>query len=178
MTQQDLARRSGLSRRSVARVEQAQEPVRLATLRKIAAALQVSTSDLADPPADLGSRLHELRRRRGWTLLALAGSAGLTEGAVSKLENGRVASPGAATVAALAAALGVPLAALAGTGPPGAAGPRGTAAGEADAARTVPEAEVARMVREAYLAGWRDALAGAPVTLPPGTGVTRVPGRA
>lgn len=170
MTQRELAARAGVSYRTVQTVEQALAPVRSSTMDRIAEALQVSTSDLTAPPADLGTRLYELRRQRGWTLKVLADFAGLSEGAVSKLENGRVASPGAATVAALAAALGVSLAALLGT-EPAEGGPCGTA---------VDEAEAGRLVREAYQAGRADALAeaGARVKCPRVTAVPSRPGTA
>lgn len=46
MTQHDLAERAGVSRRTIERVEQAQEQVRLATVHKIAKGLQLRTSDL------------------------------------------------------------------------------------------------------------------------------------
>jgi len=57
---------------------------------------------------ELGSRIGELRRARGWTVELLADFAGLTKGTVSKIESGAIASPGIGTVNALAGALAVP----------------------------------------------------------------------
>jgi transcriptional regulator with XRE-family HTH domain len=63
----------------------------------------------ARAPAEVGQHIRKLRLARGWPLELLADFAGLSAGTVSKLENGKVASPGAATLGAVGAALGVTL---------------------------------------------------------------------
>ena len=46
-------------------------------------------SDTA-PPVDLGVRVRELRKARGWTLEQAAGQAGLARSTLSKIENGQM----------------------------------------------------------------------------------------
>jgi transcriptional regulator with XRE-family HTH domain len=62
-------------------------------------------------------RLAELRQRRGWTVVELAVRANLSETTVRRLELGLAGAPRPATARALAAALGVPPAAIAELGP-------------------------------------------------------------
>jgi len=62
-------------------------------------------------PEVLGVRIRRLRRRLGWTLQHLADHTGFTRSFISKIETGKTVPP-AATVMKLAAALGVPAAAL------------------------------------------------------------------
>lgn len=59
----------------------------------------------------LARNLKAARQERGWTLEALAESSGVSRAMISKIERGE-ASPTAATLARLAAALGVSLASL------------------------------------------------------------------
>ncbi len=42
------------------------------------------------PPVDLGARVRELRKARGWTLEQAAGQAGLARSTLSKIENGQM----------------------------------------------------------------------------------------
>ncbi|MCX7559857.1 XRE family transcriptional regulator [Sulfitobacter sp. F26204] len=42
------------------------------------------------PPVDLGARVRELRKARGWTLAQAAGQAGLARSTLSKIENGQM----------------------------------------------------------------------------------------
>ncbi|MDF3413795.1 helix-turn-helix transcriptional regulator [Sulfitobacter sp. M57] len=42
------------------------------------------------PPVDLGVRVRELRKARGWTLEQAAGQAGLARSTLSKIENGQM----------------------------------------------------------------------------------------
>ena len=47
--------------------------------------------DLPDPsPLDLGARVRDLRKSRGWTLEQAAGQAGLARSTLSKIENGQM----------------------------------------------------------------------------------------
>lgn len=41
-------------------------------------------------PLDLGARVRELRKAKGWTLEQAAGQAGLTRSTLSKIENGQM----------------------------------------------------------------------------------------
>ena len=66
-----------------------------------------------DPQPALGAAVRELRQEAGFTQEELAHRAGLTTGTLSVIERGR-ANPTWATVRALAAALGVTAAELAG----------------------------------------------------------------
>ena len=59
----------------------------------------------------VGRSLNRLRRERGLTLSGLSEAAGVSQGMLSKIENGQV-SPSLVTLSALAAALGVPVMAL------------------------------------------------------------------
>ena len=49
LTQQELAERAGMSRRSIATLENTKHPARPRTLKKLADALGVCTQDLAGP---------------------------------------------------------------------------------------------------------------------------------
>jgi transcriptional regulator with XRE-family HTH domain len=64
-------------------------------------------------PDTFATRLRELRSRAGLTQAELSRKAGLAQPSVSRLERG-LKKPGLATAQALAAALGVSLARLAG----------------------------------------------------------------
>lgn len=59
----------------------------------------------------IGQEIRKHRRRGNMTLLALAQRAGLSQGMMSKIENGQT-SPSLSTLAALADALSIPLSAL------------------------------------------------------------------
>jgi len=59
----------------------------------------------------IGQEIRKHRRRGNMTLLALAQRAGLSQGMMSKIENGQT-SPSLTTLAALADALSIPLSAL------------------------------------------------------------------
>ena len=59
----------------------------------------------------IGQEIRKHRRRANMTLLALAQRAGLSQGMMSKIENGQT-SPSLSTLAALADALSVPLSSL------------------------------------------------------------------
>lgn len=59
----------------------------------------------------VGAEIRKLRRRANMTVLALAQHAGISQGMMSKIEGGQT-SASLSTLAALAKALGVPLAAL------------------------------------------------------------------
>lgn len=63
------------------------------------------------PEALVGAQVRALRTALGMTLADLAGAAGLSQGMLSKVENGQT-SPSLATLSALAAALNMPLASL------------------------------------------------------------------
>jgi transcriptional regulator with XRE-family HTH domain len=49
LTQQELAERAGMSRRSISTLENTKHPARPRTLKKLAGALGVRTQDLAGP---------------------------------------------------------------------------------------------------------------------------------
>lgn len=49
-----------------------------------------SGADIAVAPLDLGERVRELRKARGWTLEQAAGQAGLARSTLSKIENGQM----------------------------------------------------------------------------------------
>lgn len=49
-----------------------------------------SGEDAAPEPVDLGSRVRELRKARGWTLEQAANQAGLARSTLSKIENGQM----------------------------------------------------------------------------------------
>jgi transcriptional regulator with XRE-family HTH domain len=49
-----------------------------------------SGADTAVAPLDLGERVRELRKARGWTLEQAAGQAGLARSTLSKIENGQM----------------------------------------------------------------------------------------
>ena len=49
-----------------------------------------SGPDVAAVPLDLGQRVRELRKARGWTLDQAAGQAGLARSTLSKIENGQM----------------------------------------------------------------------------------------
>ena len=53
--------------------------------------------------------IRELRLKRGWTQTELARRSGVKQGVLSYIENGRTKHPRIDTLAALAAALGVPI---------------------------------------------------------------------
>lgn len=59
----------------------------------------------------IGTEIRRHRRRAGMTLLGLAQRAGVSQGMLSKIENGQT-SPSLSTLSALAEALGVPLSVL------------------------------------------------------------------
>lgn len=61
--------------------------------------------------ADIGDRIRETRKRRGMSMADLARSAGVSPGAVSRIEGGE-RSPGSDTAARLARALGVEVGSL------------------------------------------------------------------
>jgi transcriptional regulator with XRE-family HTH domain len=61
--------------------------------------------------ADIGSALKDLRRQRGYSARQVAERSGISAAMVSRIENGLV-SPSVGTMAALAQALEVPIAAL------------------------------------------------------------------
>lgn len=52
-----------------------------------------------------GERIRELRQKRGWSLNKLAKLAGLSQGYLSSVENGKVVSPTASALLKIAAAL-------------------------------------------------------------------------
>lgn len=64
----------------------------------------------------LSARLQRLREARGLSTRALSRAAGLSASLVSHVETGRIRDPGLGTLRALAGALGVGLAELAGGG--------------------------------------------------------------
>lgn len=64
-----------------------------------------------EPGAAAGARIRALRQERGLSLTALATAAGIGKGSLSELESGR-RNPTLDTLYAVAAPLGVPLAAL------------------------------------------------------------------
>jgi len=68
----------------------------------------VGTEDLEKA---IGAEIRRHRRRADMTLLALAQRAGLSQGMMSKIENGQT-SPSLATLAALAEVLAIPLSSL------------------------------------------------------------------
>ena len=53
--------------------------------------------------------IRELRLKRGWTQTELARRSGVKQGVLSYIESGRTKHPRIDTLAALAAALGVPI---------------------------------------------------------------------
>lgn len=63
------------------------------------------------PQVALGAAIRELRRKRGATLEAVAGEAGITLNMLSLIERGE-GNPTWATVRRIAAALGTPIAEL------------------------------------------------------------------
>ncbi|MFK7835663.1 MAG: helix-turn-helix domain-containing protein [Sulfitobacter sp.] len=63
-----------------------------------------SSGNEAVPPVDLGARVRELRKARGWTLEQAAGQAGLARSTLSKIENGQM-SPTYAALKKLAVGL-------------------------------------------------------------------------
>jgi transcriptional regulator with XRE-family HTH domain len=65
----------------------------------------------ASADINVGGRLRELRRERGFSLRALAGESGLNANTLSLIENGRT-SPGVATLQELSMALNVPITAF------------------------------------------------------------------
>lgn len=64
--------------------------------------------------AAIGAEIRRLRKRQDMTMAALAESAGLSQGMLSKIETGQT-SPSLATLSALADALAVPISAFFGT---------------------------------------------------------------
>lgn len=66
----------------------------------------------------LADRLRQLREERGWSQRDLARRADVTSGYISKIEQGMHLRPSGAKLAQVAAALGVPLAALLAPAPP------------------------------------------------------------
>lgn len=58
---------------------------------------------------DLGSRLHRLRKKRGYTLEELEERAGVSKSYIHDIENGKRKSPSISILRRLADALGVPL---------------------------------------------------------------------
>lgn len=64
--------------------------------------------------AELGARLRALREERGYSLSALAESAGVSKGYLSDLERGTAGNPTVDVVRKIAGGLGVPLLALLG----------------------------------------------------------------
>ncbi len=67
-----------------------------------------------DPENPMGSWLHHLRRRDGWTLREVADSTGLSVGNLCDLENGLQDNPRLSTLRALAKCYGVSLGEVAG----------------------------------------------------------------
>ena len=47
-------------------------------------------ADTPPEPLDLGQRVRELRKAKGWTLDQAAGQAGLARSTLSKIENGQM----------------------------------------------------------------------------------------
>jgi transcriptional regulator with XRE-family HTH domain len=122
-TQAELARRAGVSRDAVLRVERGRAPV-ADTARKLAAALGSGAADLSllAPPRPKVAGLREVRAARGLSQGELAARAGLGRPTVSRLERGHQA-PTSRTLASLARALGVAPEELLGEAPsPGQAG--------------------------------------------------------
>ncbi len=81
-----------------------------------AEALGLIPDTTAGPPGDglekyIGAEIRKHRRRANMTLVALAQRAGVSQGMMSKIENGQT-SPSLATLAALSEALGVSLSVL------------------------------------------------------------------
>jgi transcriptional regulator with XRE-family HTH domain len=62
--------------------------------------------------AVVGERIRKARDAKGWTQLELAAVSGISQGLISAIENGKVASPSVKTLTRLALALGLPLADL------------------------------------------------------------------
>ncbi len=81
--------------------------------------LSVTAAESDELARALGSRITALRKQRGWSLSALAARAGLGKATLSRIEAGN-RNPTLETVYAIAAQLGVPLAALL-TSPPASA---------------------------------------------------------
>jgi transcriptional regulator with XRE-family HTH domain len=81
--------------------------------------LSVPAAESDELARALGSRITALRKQRGWSLSALAARAGLGKATLSRIEAGN-RNPTLETVYAIAAQLGVPLAALL-TSPPASA---------------------------------------------------------
>lgn len=67
--------------------------------------------DVDDLTQHLAARLRELRARAGWSLEALANASGVSRSMISQIERA-ASSPTAVVLARLAAAFGLPLAAL------------------------------------------------------------------
>jgi transcriptional regulator with XRE-family HTH domain len=149
ITQRELAARAGVSYRTVQTVEQALAPVRSSTMDRIAEALDTTLPELLSAEGrelpSIGERLRELRRDRKLSQEQLAEKAGVGAGVIGDLEQGRRETARIDTLAKLAGALGVALPVLFGA--------------------VMDEAEVGRLVREAYQAGWADALAEAATRL-------------
>lgn len=68
---------------------------------------------MRDERGELAALLRGARAGRGWSQLDLAAEADLTQATVARLETGRVRHPRPRTLAPLAAALELPVAALA-----------------------------------------------------------------
>ncbi len=67
---------------------------------------RASGEEVAPAPLDLGRRVRELRKARGWTLEQAAGEAGLARSTLSKIENGQM-SPTYEAVKKLAEGLAI-----------------------------------------------------------------------
>jgi transcriptional regulator with XRE-family HTH domain len=120
-----MALSGGASAKNIGRIEKEEVTPREETLKKIAKAAGVDINWLATgktqlkgnclvKTAGIGTRITQMRKARGLSLLALAEKSGLGQSSrnVSRLESGEV-RPRLATLGRVASALGVPVEQLA-----------------------------------------------------------------
>ncbi len=103
---QELADKAGISLSYLSEIERGTVYPALNTLKRLAAALGVSTSSIMGNEGTLGHRLRSLREEYGLTQAQLANLAGVTAGLIGQIEQGKV-QPSLKTLEKIADVMGV-----------------------------------------------------------------------
>jgi len=115
-TLQDLAKRAGLSLSYLSEIERGSKRPSLKTIEKLAAALNVSKTqlikgDVTDTGLSLGDKIRLLRAEKGLSLQDLASRAGISLSYLSEIERGTV-YPALNTLKRIAEGLEVPVSSI------------------------------------------------------------------
>ncbi len=101
-----LAAEANISVSYLSEIERGNVYPAIDTLKKIAAALEISLTSLVNSSGSLGYKVRKIREEQGLTQNKLARAAGVSTGLIGQIENGKV-QPSLKTLEAIGKALGI-----------------------------------------------------------------------